>query len=273
MNKPAIEIHYFSVFFVGQLRAGADYRSALAGLEERFSLSSRTINRLMSSGGSTIKANLSSARAKALVKTLWQLGWHAQIIRDEDIIFSTLTGKLKGRDRRSLERITQVESLAFPKGWSAFDSLNPSASIQAGNPEKKSFCIVIAQEKSAVGDKVTLCHYSRAITASAVKTAERATLITSSRPMFTESSGLTVSISEYVSHNASGIGLQYLIAVFEGREKFYSVYCWTPHTDYARVKDQFLSIIDSFCLLDQPARARAGSGVAAKPQLLAATPC
>ncbi len=129
------------------VRPGGDVVSAIAALQKRFELTPAQLNTLFRSSSKTIKRGLSEERAKSLMRLFWGLGWHTEIQERGETVFSTL---------RSGKEITsgcgpvvhkQLESLEFPQGWSRFESLNPKATIQAGNEQGQAFCIVIPQKK------------------------------------------------------------------------------------------------------------------------------
>ncbi|WP_439135760.1 hypothetical protein [Pseudomaricurvus sp.] len=68
--------------------------------------------------------------------------------------------------------------------------------------------------------------------------------------MFAETTGWPLSLSEFILWDMSG-GTHYLLAVYEGRERFYSIYCWAGGGDFTKFRQDFMFIIESFRLYEQ----------------------
>lgn len=243
----------FSVVFKPLLRSSADLNRSINALTQRFQLAPIQLSALFSSPERVIKSALSECQAKSYVKLFWSLGWHSEIRRGDETVFSTLSsGKTEGSSAQGEKKaaITQVESLEFPNGWSRFDSLNPKATVQAGNAETQAFCIVIPQNKSDFHQPDNHYAYSHSVLKSAVSRSGNCEIIQSCKPLFAETTGWALSLSEFILWDQSQ-GAHYLLAVYEGRNRFYAIYCWASCQDFAKSRQDFMFVIESFRLHDQ----------------------
>lgn len=239
----------FSLVFKPLIRPGGDVVSGIAALQKRFELTPAQLNTLFRSPSKAIKTGLSEQQAKALMRLFWGLGWHSEIQCEGQTVYSTLSNRKPSRSEQQTVVTSQLESLEFPTGWGRFESLNPKASIQAGNDQGQAFCIVIPQTKSDFHQAPSHYSYSQAVLKSAVSQSVNCEILHSCQPKFAETSGWPLSLSEFILWDLSN-GTHYLLAVYEGRESFYSIYCWAGCGDFARFRNDFLFVIDSFRLHD-----------------------
>lgn len=243
----------FSVVFIPRVKPRADLEDSISALKKHFQLTDKQLSALFRQPATTIKQQLTSIQAKSMVRLLWGLGWHSGILKNHSRVYSTIESveiqfDVAGQ-RPCNQSPDQLESLEFPKGWSQFDSLNPKATIQAGNAQGLAFCIVIPQAKSDFDPSPSHYSYSQAVLKSAVSQSTNCEILQSYQPRFAETTGWPLSLSEFILWDLSN-GTHYLLAVYEGRKRFYSIYCWAGCGDFARFRNDFLFVIESFRLHD-----------------------
>ncbi len=252
MNNYSIDIYFNSA-----LRQEADLQDSINRLCESFRLELSAVNRLIKHSPCRIKSCNSTGQAKKIVKHLWKAGWHSEIHRGDMVIYKTESSTQKSSISVSVPVVQkEVESLVFPSSWCEITGLNSNASVQAGCQLENSYCIVIPQEFNGEA-KVDLGHldYAKAVVNSACKSLGDFYLEEFCRPVTIERSGYRTYLSELRACKQGGqktvSELYYMIGVFEGRDKFYSVYLWSNSDAYDQIRPTFLSIIESFDLVEK----------------------
>lgn len=249
MNNYSIDIYFNST-----LRQKTGLQDSINRLCESFKLDFSAVNNLIKHSPCRIKSCNSTDQAKKYVKRLWQAGWHSEVHRGGRVIYKTETSTQKSSISVSVPVVQkELESLVFPSSWCELTGLNSNASVQAGCQSESSYCIVIPQEFNR-GVKADLGHldYAKAVVNTACKSIGDFYLEEFCRPVTIDRSGYRTYLSELRACKQDGQGadseLYYMIGVFEGRDKFYSVYLWSNFDAYDHVRPTFLSIIESFDL-------------------------
>ncbi len=107
------------------------------------------------------------------------------------------------------------------------------------------------------GVKADFAHldYAKAVVNTACKSLGDFYLEEFCRPVTIDRSDYRTYLSELRTCKQDGQGagreLYYMIGVFEGRDKFYSVYLWSNSNAYEQIRPTFLSIIESFDLVEK----------------------
>lgn len=83
----------YTVYFTAQLRSGFKRSSAIRSLGDTFSLDIEQVKRLLQSAPKAVKRDVKKAQANQIIKALWQGGWHSELHRDGNLIYSTQDAK------------------------------------------------------------------------------------------------------------------------------------------------------------------------------------
>lgn len=240
----------YKILFLSALREGCSFQGSLKALTSTFNLKLIDLERLLKRAPCVVKYCAAEQTAKQYVRKLWQSGWHCEVHRQGKVIYKT---EEQPRTSNTITNISvakkEIESLVFPSSWCALTELNPNASIQAGNKLDSNYCIVIPQ---ACSGEMNLLAYSKVVINTACKSLGNFYLEEFCRPVTIDRSGYRAYLSELKTANSDSHStlseLYYMIGVFEGKEKFYSIYLWSDATQYQQTRSTFLSIIESFDL-------------------------
>jgi hypothetical protein len=243
----------YEILFSSVLRDGYSFQESLKTLTSAFNLKLLELERLLKRAPCSVKSCAAEKTAKQYVRKLWQAGWHSEVHRGGKVIYKTQETSRKPSTCESLSIAQkEIESLVFPNSWRELTELNPNASIQAGCKLENSYCIVIHQVRNG---EVGLLAYSKAVTNTACKSLGNFYLEEFCRPVTIDRSGYRTYLSEFKSAQTDSHGsvseLYYMIGVFEGKDKFYSIYLWADASRYQEVRSTFLSIIESFDLVNK----------------------
>jgi hypothetical protein len=246
----------YKIIFKGALREGCYLQESIEALSIIFNLKLLELERLLERAPCVVKTCTAEKVAKQYVKRLWQAGWHSEVNRGDRVIYRTEEANKESSSVSPSIVQKEVESLVFPSSWCELTGLNSNASVQAGCQSENSYCIVIPQEFNR-GIKADLGHldYAKAVVNTACKSLGDFYLEEFCRPVTIDRSDYRTYLSELRTCKQDGQGagseLYYMIGVFEGRDKFYSVYLWSNSNAYDQIRPTFLSIIESFDLVEK----------------------
>ncbi len=247
----------YKIYFTSKVRERDCFEKSLQTLASAFNLNVLESESLLRRAPCLVKTCSIESTAKQYVRKLWQSGWHSEVHCGGRVIYKTETSTQKSSIKVSVTIVQkEVESLVFPSSWCKLTGLNSNASVQAGCQSENSYCIVIPQEFNR-GVKADLGHldYAKAVVNTACKSLGDFYIEEFCRPVTIDRSGYRTYLSELrtCKQGSQGAGseLYYMIGVFEGRDKFYSVYLWSSSNAYEKIRPTFLSIIESFDLVEK----------------------
>ncbi|WP_299580761.1 hypothetical protein [uncultured Microbulbifer sp.] len=237
----------YIVVFTGEIRAHFERRRAIAALGSEFGFSFTQIKALMASSHSQLKKTDDRAEACRFIQMLWMGGWHSRLYLDSELIhctresvesggaeFPVVLDKLHSRDSRL--------SLCAPRSWALCDYLNSNAEIQAGNTDLNRYLIVLAQERSELPPSLTLTDYAHAQMQQCLSKVTSGRVVNGPEALRREwQAGLLYEMRADVGDES----VQYMVAFFQGEERFYTLFLWTALQSYAEAKIEFIQIVGS----------------------------
>ncbi|MGG6293426.1 hypothetical protein ACQ4M4_03295 [Leptolyngbya sp. AN02str] len=140
----------------------------------------------------------------------------------------------------STDKSSQIARLP---GWVVEEGLNPSAQIQAANPEAQIYLIVLSQNKADLGGITKEEHSELARQVLTSQLSKFETMGPSDT--LTQVSGYPA-IQHTIYGSLNDINVVYLHTTVETPNKFVQILSWTPPADFARNEPQMQQIVQSF---------------------------
>ncbi|WP_226643369.1 hypothetical protein [Microbulbifer variabilis] len=126
--------------------------------------------------------------------------------------------------------------------------MNPNAEIQAGNTELNRYLIVLGQKRSELPVTLSLTDYAHAQMQQCLAKVSDGRLV--SGPQALERDWQTGILYEMCA-NIGNDSVQYMVAFFQGKMSFYTLFLWTSLQSFAQAKTEFIQIVAAFQAQDE----------------------
>lgn len=238
----------FQVVFTGMPRDGFSRRQAIASLAKRFGLDFEQLKRLLAGNPKVVKCVGDRGRAETLIRTLWQLGWHAELRVDGRVISRTGGGPAQ----RSVAEVAGTMrvvaengdiTVEIPRSWQICEGLNVQAVLQAGNVEADHYLIVLRQARRDLPVALDLVDYFAAQLQQCVAKVVDGTVLQAPVPM--DHKRGPAYIAE-MSAQLDGVSVRYLVAGLQCKSGFYTLFLWCNESEFSRERARFLHTVGSF---------------------------
>ncbi|QFT53208.1 hypothetical protein [Microbulbifer sp. THAF38] len=238
----------YIVVFTGEIRTHFERRKAIAALGGEFGLSFSQIKALMASSRSQLKKTVDRAEASRFIQKLWNAGWHSRLYLDSELIHCSKTSVENGGSPLPvvMDKLHCGDPqllLCAPRNWVPCDNLNPNAEIQVGNTDLNRYLIVLAQKRSELPVTLSLTDYADAQMQQCLAKVSDGQLV--SGPKVLEREWQTGLLYEMCA-NVGNDSVQYMVAFFQGKMSFYTLFLWTSLQSFAQAKVEFIQIVATF---------------------------
>jgi hypothetical protein len=135
------------------------------------------------------------------------------------------------------------EQIALPAGWQEERSLHEDAQLQAFNPSKEMYVIVLSENKADLPEDMTLAKHSE-ITRNILTGNLRNSEVTG--PTAVTKVGDYSATQYKIVGRISGIDVAYLHTTVETGDRFHQILTWTLPEDFDQNESELQTVIQSF---------------------------